>query len=55
MTDDLQAELLAVLNDAADFVQPFNRAEALLDKIEALIEKVTSQATPARLLERREG
>lgn len=35
-------ELLALLDEAADFIQPFNRADALLEKIEAVIAKATS-------------
>lgn len=34
-------EILALLKEAADFVQPFNRAQDLLDRIEAAIAKAT--------------
>ncbi|RWO22852.1 hypothetical protein [Mesorhizobium sp.] len=32
-------DMLAILKEAADFVQPFNRASDLLDRIEAVIAK----------------
>lgn len=37
-------DLLALLKEAADFIQPFNRAEDLSDRIEAAIAK--AEATP---------
>lgn len=37
-------DLLAALKEAADFVQPFNRAEDLLDKIEAVIAKAEGRS-----------
>ncbi|MBZ9807656.1 hypothetical protein [Mesorhizobium sp. ESP-6-2] len=41
-TDDAKQEMLAVLKDAAEFIQPFNRAEELLDRIEAVFSKATA-------------
>lgn len=32
-------ELLAMLTEAAEFIQPFNRAEELLDRIDVVIAK----------------
>jgi hypothetical protein len=32
-------DMLTILNECADFVQPFNRASDLLDRIEAVIAK----------------
>lgn len=36
-------DLLALLIEAGDFIQPFNRAEELLDRIDAVIGKATGQ------------
>ena len=36
---DTITDLLELLNECADFVQPFNKAEDLLDRIEAAIAK----------------
>lgn len=42
--DDLQAELLAILKECADFIQPFNRAEDLLDRVDSVIAKAEKAA-----------
>jgi hypothetical protein len=40
--NDAAPDMLAALKDAAEFIQPFNRAEELLDRIEAAISKATA-------------
>jgi hypothetical protein len=42
--DNLQAELLAILKECADFIQPFNRAEDLLDRVDGVIAKAEKTA-----------
>jgi hypothetical protein len=38
-------DMLALLNEAAEFIQPFNRAEDLLDRIEAAIAKAEGRTS----------
>lgn len=40
--EEAKQEMLAVLKEAAEFIQPFNRADELLDRIEAVISKATA-------------
>ena len=41
-------ELVMTLNEAAEFIQPFNRAEGLLDRIDAAVSKANEALRKVR-------